>query len=193
MPAATNAPPGAASASKYLDNFRKQLLADLYDDLSSRVRQHRNWIVLLGVELALLSLAISVFTAIKLPYELPISKSVGNYCLVAAASMAGLFVSDLSLKAFAGPEDYKKAARDFSQPPFARALGTCIVAVIAALAVSSEFIGVSLGKWKSADLPTNPAIALLVGFIAGVPGSVIVRRLWKAITGDGGEVPGRRR
>jgi hypothetical protein len=181
LPATSAAPPSAGDTTRRLEDFKKRLWKDLFEDLAGRVGQHRVWILCTCLFLGLLGAGlVAGISAINLPPQ----TTVGNYILVAAASMAGLFVSDLRLKSLAGAAEYEALRQRFGSPPYARIIGTSFVAVVAALAVSSEVVKITLGKWSSSNIPHDTSIALLVGFVAGIPGSRVVTRFWKWVSGD---------
>lgn len=184
LSATPKAPQAADNVANQLEDYRKRLWGDLFADIQSKVNWHRYWII--GAGALLLAAALVLRSGVS-ALGLPESPAVGNYVLVTVGAMAGLFASDWRLKQSTGPEDYDAVRLRFLHPPFVRVLATAFVAVAVGLAVSSEVVKITLGKLSSSDLPNNAAIALIIGFLAGIPGSFVIKRLWRWVGGDESE------
>ena len=176
LAASPRAPTAAATYTASLDLFKATLMDNLDHHIAGIFRYHLRFA---GPAFVILAAA-----GAFLLYWLPDSPKAGNYTLAAAAALGGMIVSDQFMNSVNSRESYAKLRRELRHP-VGRIIGTTILAVFASLAVSSGFITITIGKWTSADLGKNTELALAVGFLAGIPSSFLVRRLFATIRGSG--------
>lgn len=176
LPATPRVPALAADYERAIDKLMESFRLELDTKVAALLDRHLRYAV------AGLLLTAPPGVALVLHPDLAAYRELGNCMLVASAAFVGLLFSDYLIKRVGAFVEYLDLRRQLDRP-LARVFATAGFAVAVALALSTGALSIKAGSWSTADLRTATPTALLVGFLAGIPGSFLSRRVAAWITG----------
>lgn len=174
LPASSRAPAQAsgyaASIKKFSEVFVGELDARIDELLDKNLYYAAGAVGLLGI----------VGTAFVTGTFVGESLKLGNYLLAGAGAATAVGFSDFLTKSIGSWKEYVKRTRQLRRP-LARVMFACVLGVVAVMCVSTGVVSLKVGQWKSEDISSQTAVALLFGFLSGMPGSFLSKRIFSLI------------
>jgi hypothetical protein len=134
------------------------------------------WFAGPSLALALASRSASTFPALNSPHGVVTAAAFSHLCFLLAGCAAGVWISFGARKASLTFEDLSVPEADYLRPLTRLAL-TELLTVALALLFQTRVIEVNLGAISTADVFSQPIVALLVGILAGFSEQVLSKQL----------------